>query len=915
MAPRYLNVLLLCLAGAAGAASPAVRLDLGARGAAPAPGWQAWPVPGGDGHGPLTRRVPPSWVDPDGFRVTIGPAAALGLRSAGACTGEAAVAIRESLFAHAETPLTLTFSGLRPGPCILTLWLNDARGYVWPPVRIEITDAEGVDRVAAQAQPQTAAQDSAQAARAVLGITVREHADVLVRLRLPPQPKTYVFLSALEIRRPGEPELALVEELATPRRPLPCVGALAVDPDTPLTWAAAFEMVQWDVWAGTSPEALQQVASGLQQASYAGRFEPGSVVYWRVDGRLHDRRVSGPLWRFHCGTAITLDDFEGYHPGNRLADTWDDGRAGLPARGPLIELTADGQQALRLRHPGGAVTLRCGLAKHPDWTAGGMTHLALRYRCTPPTLEPAFGVRVTNAAGQTRELPLTSAPAGGAPGSWTGAAGALVAADAMALTGLRELALVVTTAAPGQVVLDDLGLECRGRPPAPLPATVRRARLDTLRGAPPAPAPAAGEEALLRADVCVVGGGSGGIGAALAAARGGARVVLIERETWLGGTSTAAGVSSWEPGPGSSLAREIYERLSRRHDGVICHGPQYEQTLTRAGMKSLAFEPAAFHEEVSGLLRATGRCRVLLGTMCTEVTVDAEAKRVLVVGAVGRDGSSWRIRAGVFIDCTGGAYLCQAAGCEVMLGAEARDRFGEPDAPAAPAAVLNAIELIYRIRPAPAPQRQALPEGQKPRQGGAAWGLPSGDCFVNPCGGLAPGWLLMAQGYEATRAELEQRALAHWHWLQSTTYPGFEFDSFYPMLAIRESHRVVGEYVLTENDLVAGLAGQSHPDIIALADHPMDTHGGAGGLKPVAAPYGIPFRCLVPQGGWRNLLVACRGASFSHLAASSCRLSRTMMALGQAAGLAAAQCTESGGDIPEVDVAAIRQQLGLAPTP
>ncbi|HDS74200.1 MAG TPA: FAD-dependent oxidoreductase, partial [Firmicutes bacterium] len=105
-----------------------------------------------------------------------------------------------------------------------------------------------------------------------------------------------------------------------------------------------------------------------------------------------------------------------------------------------------------------------------------------------------------------------------------------------------------------------------------------------------------------------------------------------------------------------------------------------------------------------------------------------------------------------------------------------------------------------------------------------------------------------------------------------------------PMLGVRESRRIVGEYVLTQNDIEAGLSQQQHADIVAIADHALDLHAEHGGCRELSEPYGIPFRCLVPK-GFHNLLIASRAASFSHIAASSCRLSRTIMQLGQAAGM------------------------------
>jgi len=128
-------------------------------------------------------------------------------------------------------------------------------------------------------------------------------------------------------------------------------------------------------------------------------------------------------------------------------------------------------------------------------------------------------------------------------------------------------------------------------------------------------------------------------------------------------------------------------------------------------------------------------------------------------------------------------------------------------------------------------------------------------------------------------------------------------------LTIRNVPREAGDPAWLAD--VFGLMG-SHADVIAVADHAMDVHG-EGGRRvhgELKGPYGVPYRCLVPKGSV-NLLVACRGASFSHIAASSCRLSRTMVQLGHAAGLAAAMAVKADLAVTEIDVAALQSQLGL----
>lgn len=129
------------------------------------------------------------------------------------------------------------------------------------------------------------------------------------------------------------------------------------------------------------------------------------------------------------------------------------------------------------------------------------------------------------------------------------------------------------------------------------------------------------------------------------------------------------------------------------------------------------------------------------------------------------------------------------------------------------------------------------------------------------------------------------------------------------------AHRLVGRYVLREQDVRAGFLRQTRQEeIIALADHPLDTHGERNvrgvKLKELEQPYGIPYSCLLPA-EYGNLIAASRGTSFSHIAASSCRLSRTMRALGEAAGVASALVLRAGAAYADVDGAEIRGRLGI----
>ncbi len=439
----------------------------------------------------------------------------------------------------------------------------------------------------------------------------------------------------------------------------------------------------------------------------------------------------------------------------------------------------------------------------------------------------------------------------------------------------------------------------------------------------------------IKTDVCVIGAGSGGIGAALAAARAGAMVVLIEKQGNVGGTSTMAFVNNWEPGPGCSYSGEIYEQMNaagamtvsknvHSYSGeepygiwVIDSTATYNQTLRRSDLKTLnsvIFDFKVFDRTVQEMLGESGRVQLLLNTSFIRAKSRHKKKKMKTVEALSSTGERYMISAKVFIDCTGGAVVCRSVGCEMMLGAEAREKFNEPSAPEKANDQLNAISLCYRIK-------KSKGSGQaRPLQGSTfnypvvavMYDIPGKENLrsINPLG-IMEGSELIRLGYDSAY-QLAKRIVDD-HWSRMRRYPHFldyEFDRYAPMLGIRESYRVVTEYVLNQNDLLAGYKKQVQKDIIALADHPMDVHGRNTSLSTLPEAYGIPYRCLIPK-GWSNLMVACRGAGFSHLAASSCRLSRTMIAIGHAAGFAAGIAVKEKVPVPEVPVQRIRAEMNL----
>ncbi|MDA3923865.1 MAG: FAD-dependent oxidoreductase [Kiritimatiellae bacterium] len=463
----------------------------------------------------------------------------------------------------------------------------------------------------------------------------------------------------------------------------------------------------------------------------------------------------------------------------------------------------------------------------------------------------------------------------------------------------------------------------------------------------------------IEADVAVIGGGSAGFGAAWSAAHVGAKVVLIEKEGSLGGNSTLGGVNNWEPGiGGTGVCYRIYREMRKIPNAIgiyehsrHCSWPKpwekyrfpggfqainpcliYAHSLRRYGPATEAFtrkyrhgvvfEPEVMSQVMLRMLKETGKCKVLLNNAFVKaVHSDGVVSEVILA-----DGT--RVKAKVFIDATDGV-LCQQLGCELMMGREPKSAFNEPGAPKEHDKRLNGATLLYRIAPIGHKEKdlvEPLPEGVPAKcwwRGGFPVAFmccyPNGDRNVNMLPAMK-GEEVIALGYQRAYAECKRRVYAHWHNLQKNydEFRRFKLKLIFPCLGIRETQRIKGEYVLKQQDLIQGMYKQKHTDMIAIADHPMDSHGGGGPGGEMKQPYGIPYRCLLPL-KTKNVMIAGRAASFSNIAASSCRLSRTMMQLGEAAGVASAISVADGSELRKVDAAVIRQtmqqMIDLCPAP
>lgn len=440
----------------------------------------------------------------------------------------------------------------------------------------------------------------------------------------------------------------------------------------------------------------------------------------------------------------------------------------------------------------------------------------------------------------------------------------------------------------------------------------------------PCPARPAGRAVpgVVSCDVAVIGGGSAGFGAAWKAASSGMDVVLVEKEGRLGGTSVSGGVSSWEPVCGASgLPGNVYERLkatgaagvyrfvhhcSWPENGSPCmfpgalleidplasysctlrrHGPgMKDEKWFRSNCRGVIFEPLSMDRVMREMLAETGRCRVMLSCSMQRVVLAGRSVAKLVLS----DGSE--VVAKVVVDACGA--VARAAGCKL-------ERSAAP----------NGATLVYRVADGGRPLGDVVPcRWAKSYPYAFCFRLPSGEIAVNMLPTMS-GEEVVRLGEEKAYRECTVRCRDHWRWMQER-WPAFRnmhFKEVSPVLAQRETFRVVCDYMLTGDDVRRGV--RPH-DEIATADHALDRHGGSGFGGELSAPYGIPYRSLIVR-DLDNVLVAGRTAGFDSVAASSCRLSRTMMKLGEAAGAAAAISIGEGLSLRRVKASRIRKSVGF----
>jgi hypothetical protein len=393
----------------------------------------------------------------------------------------------------------------------------------------------------------------------------------------------------------------------------------------------------------------------------------------------------------------------------------------------------------------------------------------------------------------------------------------------------------------------------------------------------------------LQYDIVVAGGGTAGSAAAVAAARRGHRVLLVEEQNSLGGISTSGGVGWWFAsleGMGNIFDTLVFEM---RQFGELKAGPHFfnpeylkiswQQLAEQAGVDVL------FHASV---------CRVSKNTdTLTGVDIQSCSQQL----------SS---KAKFFIDATGEGDLCVLAGADFMQGDPEGRR------------VLH-MSLTSWMYNTGKPQKPYLPKGLKPITSeeelpglGSGFLVDDNRVFMNATKVMEHD---PTEPFSLSDAEHEaRRQLARIvHYIQTHHFPTYALASSGAKIGIREGRRIIGEHVLTQDQVLDRTTPLDFHDGITVATSQIDFHSltqpGASGWRQKLAPYSIPLRCLVPK-GLANILVAGKCISTDQIVHSSCRMTPTCCAMGQAAGTAAALAIEKGNrDIRDLAVPRLREIL------
>lgn len=390
-----------------------------------------------------------------------------------------------------------------------------------------------------------------------------------------------------------------------------------------------------------------------------------------------------------------------------------------------------------------------------------------------------------------------------------------------------------------------------------------------------------------RVDVCVIGGGLAGTFAAIAAARHGAKVVLMQDRPVLGGNASSE-IRMWVSGAGSRV-RNLQET------GIM--EEVLLENMYRNPMRNFSIWDSILYEKV----KAERNIELLLNCACC--FAEKEGSKIRNVTGFQLTTYTWqKVEADLFIDCSGDSILAELADAEYMVGREAKETFGEKWGLEKADKKTMGMSLMIQAHETDHKCEFIPPEWAYKFTTDEEMKFKPHECLKN----IETNFYWIELGGEAdsihdteeVRDELLKIAYGVWDHMKNYGDHGAEnweldFIGFLP--GKRESRRYVGDYILTQQDVETG---KQFADEVAYGGWQIDNHlpggffmNGADGnhlqKKRLTEPYGIPLRSLYSK-NVENLMFAGRNISASHLAFATTRVMGTCGVMGQAVGTAAA---------------------------
>lgn len=405
-------------------------------------------------------------------------------------------------------------------------------------------------------------------------------------------------------------------------------------------------------------------------------------------------------------------------------------------------------------------------------------------------------------------------------------------------------------------------------------------------------------EVRLESDILVAGGGLAGTFAAIAAARQGGRVTLVQDRSVLGGNASseiAVGIAGADCN-NNSFGQYLRETGLINEFALKVLDRSADNDSARAIQSTILWE----------MVRAEPSITLLLNSYVHHADLDDQG-RLTAAGAIQTNTERrYSIKADWFIDCTGHGTLGALAGAEYRMGREGRDEFDESMAPATGDSGTMGDSIIFRARDMGRPVPFTRPDWAEhfPTDADLPGRHPQKE-HIGPNEIIGFWWLEYGgrmntiDDAQEIHEQLTRILFGLWDHMKNTGDHGVDTYALTHIDTIpgrRESRRLMGDTLPTEHDVRAATRFE---DRIAYAGWPIDIHppGGIYDDPPACTHvylpqvWNLPFRSIYSR-NIENLLMAGRNISLTHIALGSARVMATCALLGQAAGTAAAMCSQ-----------------------